>query len=282
MADPQRLLDDPSASPLGRSLLEAAGDDAPSSEGRARTARRLGIVAFASSTVAGGSGTAAILTVAAVVVGLGAVVAVAVSSRDSSQDTPPPPEPPRVTSHAPAPAPIPTPDPPKLEVAPPAPPPAVEPKPEPKPEPKIDAKAEPKPLPAKTPPKVEPAPKPEAPASVEPAPPPPVEAPPVQAPPVEKPVQVDPRLLAAEVALLDRARTQLAHGDAAGALATLDDHDRQFGNGALTAESTVVRIDTLAHLGRSQQARQLGNDFLSRFPRSPLAHRVRTILDSLQ
>ncbi|HWO26598.1 MAG TPA: hypothetical protein VNO30_48045, partial [Kofleriaceae bacterium] len=45
MADPQRLVDDPDASPLARSLLASADTDAPTPRSRAAAARRLGIAA---------------------------------------------------------------------------------------------------------------------------------------------------------------------------------------------------------------------------------------------
>src|SRR5262245_14834653 len=50
--DPQRIVDDPEAPPLARSLLASAEGDAPSARNRAAVAKRLGIAA---ALIAGGS-----------------------------------------------------------------------------------------------------------------------------------------------------------------------------------------------------------------------------------
>src|SRR5262245_57306223 len=59
MTDPDRLLDDPAASPLGRALLASAGADAPSSTSRAAAARRLGVAVVVVSGTAGTTAAAA-------------------------------------------------------------------------------------------------------------------------------------------------------------------------------------------------------------------------------
>jgi hypothetical protein len=80
MADPRRLIDNPSSSALGRSLLASAHADEPSADGRARAARRLGVAAaLAVGATAGseGAAVAAAWKLAAVVVALGGVVSLA-------------------------------------------------------------------------------------------------------------------------------------------------------------------------------------------------------------
>jgi outer membrane protein assembly factor BamD (BamD/ComL family) len=89
---------------------------------------------------------------------------------------------------------------------------------------------------------------------------------------------IDARRLAAEVALLDRARARVAAGDLAGAIAALDEHRRDFSDGALVAEAELLRIDATLRRGQRAEAQELGRRFLARFPRSPLAQRVRSLL----
>src|SRR5678815_1831049 len=82
MDEPRRLLDDPNGSAMARALLASAQSDAPSSEGRVRTARRLGILAvLAAGTGLGSEAGALAVTgkLAAVVLALGAVVGLAAS-----------------------------------------------------------------------------------------------------------------------------------------------------------------------------------------------------------
>jgi TolA-binding protein len=103
-------------------------------------------------------------------------------------------------------------------------------------------------------------------------------APPAAAPP---PLTPGPSRLAVEVALVDRARSRLGAGDHAAALAALADYHRQFPNGDLDAEADVVTIEVLIAQREPDKARRLGTAFLGRFPRSPLAQRVRSLLDRL-
>lgn len=254
MGDPPRLLDDGDLSPLGRSLLSSASDDGPSGDNRAAIARRLGIAA---TTIASGTQAATIATgtvawwkISLVVVALLGIAGVAVVAIPSSE--------PPVVKVAPV----------ALET------PVV------------------KPPPVVAPPVV-------SPAVVEPPPvvdPPVVEPPPVAkkrtkptvkvATPVEEPAAppptptIDPRRLAAEVALLDRARGALRAGKHADALAVLDDHDREFASdGALLAEAEVVRIEVLMKQGNVAAAKGRAGEFSARFPHSPLVRRVRHLIE---
>ncbi|HSJ99633.1 MAG TPA: hypothetical protein VK932_00275, partial [Kofleriaceae bacterium] len=95
------------------------------------------------------------------------------------------------------------------------------------------------------------------------------------------PAPVDARRLAAEVAVLDRARAALQRGDTAAATAALDAHAREFADGALVAEAEVVRIETLARAGQTDAARRRAHAFLARSPQSPLRKRLRSLLDRI-
>jgi hypothetical protein len=92
---------------------------------------------------------------------------------------------------------------------------------------------------------------------------------------------VAPSRLAAEVALVDRARGHLRDGDYSAALAALAEYHQQFASGDLDAEADVVTIETLIAARALPRARSLGAAFFARFPRSPLAQRVHSLLDRL-
>jgi len=277
MAEPPRLLDDPGTSPLARSLLASAEEDGPSPDRRRAAARRLGIAAI---TLAGGSKAGSAIAAALwwktglVLLVLGTVVGVAVmaeipdlagsAATDRAQLTAKPAS--RVVAAPPAPEPAELPTAPATEPT----APATEPT-----EPVAAAPTTVKPRVRKVTPRVvaKPEPAPIATAPVEPTPP---------AAPTPPPVQVDARRLAAEVAVLDRARGALKHRDAAAALAALDQHRRDFADGALVAEAEVVRIETLILSGQHAAARDQAQSFLARFPSSPLVRRVRSLVEQLK
>ena len=85
--------------------------------------------------------------------------------------------------------------------------------------------------------------------------------------------------LTRELAALDRARLGLANGDARGALGQLDGYQRSFPRGRLALEAEVLRIDALAKLGRTSEARQHAQTFVRLHPNSVLATRVRAHID---
>lgn len=85
--------------------------------------------------------------------------------------------------------------------------------------------------------------------------------------------------LTRELAALDRARLTLSSGDAGGAIGQLDAYQRSFPRGRLALEAEVLRIDGLAKLGRTTEARQHAQTFVRLHPNSVLATRVRTHLD---
>jgi hypothetical protein len=105
---------------------------------------------------------------------------------------------------------------------------------------------------------------------------------PASAPPVEeRSPKADVRAapsnsgaLAAELGLLDVARSKLGAGDARGALAALDEHSRTFPRGRLGLEAEVLRIDALSRAGETATAKKRAEAFLKRHPKSVLAPRV--------
>jgi hypothetical protein len=85
--------------------------------------------------------------------------------------------------------------------------------------------------------------------------------------------------LAAEVGALDAARAELTSGNAAGALAKLDDYSRAYPHGHLVLEAEVMRIDALVKNGQADVAKKRAEAFLRRHPNSVLASRVRGFLE---
>jgi hypothetical protein len=85
--------------------------------------------------------------------------------------------------------------------------------------------------------------------------------------------------LAEEVLLVDRARAALGRGDTSGALRALDEHDARSSHGALAPEATVLRIEALVAAGERAKAMTTARAFLATHPSSPLAARVRKIVE---
>lgn len=84
-----------------------------------------------------------------------------------------------------------------------------------------------------------------------------------------------------EGATIEAARTALAHGEAAKAMVILDGHDRDFPQGLMNPDATVLRIEALARTSDDAHAKELADKFLADFPHSPLAPRVRALLDAI-
>jgi hypothetical protein len=76
----------------------------------------------------------------------------------------------------------------------------------------------------------------------------------------------DNRGLAGERALLDVARTALANGDSASALAAVARHERTYPSGLLVEEREAIAIKALVASGRYDEARARGSRFAKRFP----------------
>jgi hypothetical protein len=83
---------------------------------------------------------------------------------------------------------------------------------------------------------------------------------------------------AAELAILDGARSAVAGGDAPRALSILDDYASRFPRGAMGPEATVLRIEALVVAGDHSAAERAARSFLQRNPQSPYARRIETLL----
>lgn len=253
MSDPRRLLDDPQLAPHARALLDAGRTDAPSGERKAAIAATV----LASAAASHGLAWATAAKVLAGVVLVGAMAgggywmlarrerlpAASHASPASPASLMPPGQAPPRPDQAPPPESPPVPSPPAAAPSPTASP----------------APADPTPPPAGSAPSPRPA-RPSVPSAPAPA-------------------TFDPRALAEEVALVDRARAALRANDAAGALAAIGTHGRRFPDGELRAEATLLRAQALAARGDHRAAAAAARDLLARFPGSSLAARARALLE---
>jgi hypothetical protein len=87
--------------------------------------------------------------------------------------------------------------------------------------------------------------------------------------------------LAAERSLLEIARVALVRGQAAGALAALERHARQFPNGALVEEREGLLVQALVDARQYDRARERAARFNQRYPRSLFAPVVDQALGSI-
>jgi hypothetical protein len=85
--------------------------------------------------------------------------------------------------------------------------------------------------------------------------------------------------LAAERALLEVARTALARGDHAAALAALDRHGHKFPRGRLGEERESLYVHALAAAGRTDEARTRAQRFREKTPDSILLPSVEAAVD---
>jgi hypothetical protein len=83
------------------------------------------------------------------------------------------------------------------------------------------------------------------------------------------------RGLAAERALLDVARTALARGEPAQALAATNRHAHEYPDGALVEEREALAIKALVALGRRDEARTRAREFERRFPNGLMLRAVK-------
>ena len=81
-----------------------------------------------------------------------------------------------------------------------------------------------------------------------------------------------------EIASLDRARSAVASGDSKGALAALDAYDAKFPHGTMAPEAGVLRVEALLAAGDRPAAQRAAKTFLARYPESPHASRVRSLV----
>jgi len=77
-------------------------------------------------------------------------------------------------------------------------------------------------------------------------------------------------VLSRELNLLRRAQAAYAENDFVGALALLEEHQRQFPNARLAEEREALRAWSLAGAGRRVEARRVAQGFKRRFPNSVL------------
>ncbi len=89
---------------------------------------------------------------------------------------------------------------------------------------------------------------------------------------------IDP--LQAETAALREAQRALRTGDPASAISLTKKQDAIFRAGALGQERAAVRIFALCGVGNVLQARSEAQDFIRRWPRSPMLSRVRNACDA--
>lgn len=85
--------------------------------------------------------------------------------------------------------------------------------------------------------------------------------------------------LAREVAVLRQARAALAQGKPGPALETLTAYHREFGVGVLDREEAALRVEIAFAMG-DPKATELAQRFITQNPASPLAARVRSLLDA--
>ena len=81
-----------------------------------------------------------------------------------------------------------------------------------------------------------------------------------------------------EATYLRRARSTLAN-DPSTALQMLDAYPSRYPQGVLAQEREVMAIDSLARLGRTDEARARARAFLAQYPRSAHASRIASIVD---
>lgn len=128
---------------------------------------------------------------------------------------------------------------------------------------------------AKASPTTEAAPPPVRPALPAAAPPAPLEPVPSVAPSAKKPARLS---IADETQALDRARRELASGNARGALLTLDAYDQSPGPRRLQQEALLLRMDALEKSGNPSAAKIVAQSLLDQSPNGPHAARARKIL----
>lgn len=85
--------------------------------------------------------------------------------------------------------------------------------------------------------------------------------------------------LAREVAALRQARALLAQGRPGHALETLTQYHREFPVGMLGTEEAALRVELAFAMG-DRNAPELAQRFVAQYPGSPLATRVRALLDA--
>jgi hypothetical protein len=95
--------------------------------------------------------------------------------------------------------------------------------------------------------------------------------------PLPEPLEVGAPL-AAEVAVVDKARAALAAGDHARGLAELARYEQQFPEARLLPEVLFLRMEASARSGRQSEAHAAATRLVEGFPKSPHVSRARALL----
>jgi TolA-binding protein len=84
--------------------------------------------------------------------------------------------------------------------------------------------------------------------------------------------------IAAQLKLLDSARSALKAGSPGRAIALLDQYARTYPRGKLTQEATLLRVEALVRSGKQAQAVSLARRFRTAHPSSPYTQRLESIV----
>jgi len=84
--------------------------------------------------------------------------------------------------------------------------------------------------------------------------------------------------IAKEIQALDEARRALASGNGAGAERALETYKQNYPRGALSEESSLLRIEALARQGNRKAARAAAERFRASHPNSPHLRRIDSLL----
>jgi hypothetical protein len=106
------------------------------------------------------------------------------------------------------------------------------------------------------------------------APPPPAPGPGSTARPADESTET----LAAERALLDEARTAIAHNETTLAGVLLERHARDFPHAQLVEEREALSIEAFAAAGRNEEARTALSRFRVRYPKSLFLSAVEAVV----
>ncbi|MDF2697658.1 MAG: hypothetical protein K0S65_6041 [Labilithrix sp.] len=87
--------------------------------------------------------------------------------------------------------------------------------------------------------------------------------------------------LGREIERVGAARSALAAGEPGRTLSLLDAYDAEFPKGTFSVEVSVLRIEALARSGRVDEARRLGERFLSQHPEGAFARRITATLQNI-
>ena len=88
--------------------------------------------------------------------------------------------------------------------------------------------------------------------------------------------------LTAELSFLEQARRALLQHAPTQALRTLDEYRLAFPSGSLQVEAAALRVEAVGQSGNRALAQRLAESFLTSFPTSPLAGRVRAAAESFR